>query len=53
MAKIWKKRIEAGTQKFSECPERYRAEVLELLRMDVESGIITAELFETYTGMKY
>lgn len=53
MAKIWRNRIVAGTQKFSDCPARYKAQVLELLRQDVENGVITAERFEELTGEPY
>lgn len=46
MAKIWKNRLEAGTQKWSECPEKYRDEVDSLLKADVEKGVITQERYE-------
>lgn len=53
MAKIWRNRIIAGTQTFASCPDRYKADVRTLLRADVESGAITAEVFETLTGETY
>lgn len=53
MAKIWRNRIIAGDQEFSHCPQRYKAQVLALLRADVENGIITAEQFEELTGQPY
>ena len=53
MAKIWKNRIIAGTQKFEDCPDRYKNEVLELMRKDVEKGDLTPEKFEELTGIKY
>lgn len=60
MAKIWKKRIEARTQSFDDCPDKYRVTVLELLREDVKEGnktpngeVMTPELFEELTGIKY
>ncbi len=53
MAKIWRNRIEAGDQLFSHCPQRYRAQVLVLMRQDVVDGIITAEEFENLTGIPY
>lgn len=53
MAKIWRNRIEAGDQLFSHCPERYRTQVLALMRQDVADGIISAERFEDLTGQPY
>lgn len=53
MAKIWRNRIIAGTQVFANCPARYKDAVLELLRADVEKGIITAEKFTELTGETY
>lgn len=53
MAKIWRNRIIAGDQQFSDCPARYRTQVLALLRADVENGVITAEQFEELTGQPY
>ena len=53
MAKIWRNRIIAGTQTFSNCPDRYKNDVLTLLRADVESGTITVEVFEELTGETY
>lgn len=53
MAKIWRNRIEAGTQLFENCPARYKTGVLELMRQDVAGGVITAERFEELTGEPY
>lgn len=53
MAKIWRNRIIAGTQKFDDCPSRYKDTVLNLLRTDVVNGIITAERFKELTGLSY
>lgn len=53
MAKIWRNRIEAGTQEFAKCPEKYKDDVLALMREDVETGKITKEQFEEFTGIKY
>lgn len=53
MAKIWRNRILAGDKTFDECPKRYKAQVLALLRIDVENGVITAEEFEELTGVPY
>lgn len=53
MAKIWRNRIIAGDQLYENCPQRYKARVLELLRADVVDGVITAEQFEELTGQPY
>ena len=53
MAKIWRNRLIAGTQKFEDCPARYKGEVVALLRQDVADGTITAERFKEITGMDY
>lgn len=53
MAKIWRNRIIAGDQLFENCPQKYRAQVLELLRQDVADGVISAEQFEEITGQPY
>ena len=53
IAKIWRNRIEAGTQSFDDCPEKYQAMVLQLMREDVAIGRITAEEFEELTGEPY
>lgn len=50
MAKIWRNRIIAGDKTFNECPNRYKAQVLALLRADVANGVITPEQFEEITG---
>lgn len=53
MAKIWHKRILAGTQSYDDCPLKYKGEVKELLIQDVELGIITPEQYEEITGEPY
>ena len=53
MAKIWRNRIIAGDQLFENCPQKYRNQVLELLRQDVADGVISAEQFEELTGQPY
>ena len=53
MAKIWHKRIIAETQKFQDCPDRYRNDVLALLRLDVFNHAITEEKFTELTGEIY
>ena len=41
MAKIWRNRIEAGTQMLSHCPAKYRADVIALIRADIDNGDFT------------
>ena len=53
MAKIWRNRIEAGTQVFADCPDRYKEDVLALMRVDVEDGVITAGEFVELTGVEF
>lgn len=55
MSRIWRNRLIAGTQQFSKCPEKYRAEVIELLKAEVAKGNpqCTAERFEEITGITY
>lgn len=43
MVKIWRNRIEAGTQKLANCPHRYRAGVIEMIQQDLENGSYTIE----------
>jgi hypothetical protein len=53
MAKIWRNRLIAGDQLFENCPQRYKAQVLALLRRDVEDGTISEDRFEEITGVPY
>lgn len=53
MAKIWRNRLIAGDQLFSNCPARYKEAVIELLKADVVKGTITAERYEEITGEAY
>lgn len=53
MAKIWRNRLEAGTQVWADCPERYKSAVKALLKTDVESEKITAERYREITGEEY
>ena len=46
MAKIWRNRLIDGTQKFSECPAKYRDAVLAILQDDVKNGVISQERYE-------
>ena len=53
MAKIWRNRIIAGDQLYSDCPAVWKTGVLKLLKADVANGTITAEEFKEFTGMDY
>lgn len=53
MAKIWWKRIKAGTQVYSDCPQKYKEDVKILAQQDVADGIITAEEYEELIGEPY
>ena len=67
MAKIWRNRIEAGTQKLSDCPIKYRSQVISLIQNDistgsyseyqlrelVNSGMMTEEEYKEITGKNY
>lgn len=50
VSKVWHKRILAGTQKYADCPLKYKGDVKKLLIEDVENGVITAEQYEEITG---
>ena len=41
MVKIWRNRIEAGTQKLGNCPQRYRSGVIEYIQADLKDGSYT------------
>ena len=51
MAKIWRNQIWLGNKEFSNCPQRYKADVEKLMREDVANGLHTAEEFEEKTGI--
>jgi hypothetical protein len=53
MAKIWRNCLEHGTQKFEDCPVRYKNQVRILLKQDVKDQIIRAEDYKTITGEEY
>ena len=53
MDRIWANRLEAGTQKWADCPAGRKAAVGAILRQDVESGRITAERYGEITGEAY
>jgi len=53
MNRIWANRLEAGTQKWSDCPASRKSAVDAILRQDVEDGKITAERYTGITGIPY
>lgn len=53
MNRIWANRLEAGTQIWSDVPEKRKNAVKEILRSDVINGIITAEQYTIITGEEY
>ncbi len=53
MSKIWRNRIIAGDQLYENCPLKYKVQVKELLRADVENGVITEEQYEEFVGEPY
>ena len=54
MAKIYWRRIKAGTRFFKDVPkDELKAEIIELAKSDVMSGEITAEEYEQFIGEAY
>lgn len=53
MAKIWYRRILAGTKAFSEVPALWSAQVKVLFKADVANGEITAEEYAEIIGEPY
>lgn len=53
VSKVWHRRILAGTQKFADCPLKYKGDVRTLLIEDVETDVITVEQYENITGEPY
>ena len=54
MAKIYWRRIKAGTRFYADVPtEALKAEIKELAMADVESGEITAEQYAELIGEEY
>ena len=53
MNRIWANRLEAGTQRWADCPDSRKDAVDAILRQDVEDGKITAERYTEITGFKY
>lgn len=53
MARIWANRLEAGTQKWENCPESRYESVKKILQEDVKDNIITAERYQEICGEVY
>lgn len=54
MAKIYWRRIKAGTRFFCDVPtDALKAEIKELAKIDVEAGIITAGQYAELIGEEY
>ena len=53
MNRIWANRLEAGTQQWAYVPASRKNAVRELLRGDVERGVITPEVYQEITGEEY
>lgn len=51
MSKIWRNRIEDGDKTLAECPTKYKTEVMQLLKEDYESGVISAEKYNQILGI--
>ena len=50
MARIWARRLEAGTQEWANCPTRYREQTKAVLKQDVTDGIISNVRYKEITG---
>ena len=55
MARIWANRLEAGTQKWKDCPIERREAVKETMKQDVETGRggMTEARYAEITGEPY
>lgn len=53
MANIWRNRIWARTKTYAQCPARYKADVIALMREDVADGLHTVAEFEELTDEPY
>lgn len=50
MARIWARRLEAGTQEWANCPTRYREQTKAVLKQDVADNIISRDRYKEITG---
>lgn len=53
MVSLYKYLIEMGSKKFSDVPTLYHNQLREAFKADVESGKITKEQYQQYTGEAY
>lgn len=50
MARIWARGLERGTQKYADCPVRYKEQTKAILKQDVEDNVISADKYKEITG---
>lgn len=50
MARIWARALERGTQKYADCPVRYKEQTKAILKQDVEDNVISADKYKEITG---
>lgn len=50
MARIWARRLEAGTQEWANCPTRYKEQTKAVLKQDVADNIISKDRYNEITG---
>lgn len=50
MARIWARRLEAGTQEWANCPTRYKEQTKAVLLRDVADNIISKDRYKEITG---
>lgn len=50
MARIWARSLERGTQKWEDCPTRYKEQTRSVLKQDVEDGVISKDKYTEITG---
>ena len=50
MARIWARRLEAGTQEWAKWPTRYKEQTKAVLLRDVADNIISKDRYKEITG---
>lgn len=50
MARIWARALERGTQKYADCPVRYKEQTKAVLLQDVADNIISRDRYKEITG---
>ena len=53
MARIWRNRIIDRTRRYADVPMTWKAQVKNLLWMDVKKGIIAADEYEEFVGERF